>query len=108
MMPVFQGGRVLRLADDIARPCPLDRTVTQGDNTGAPPSQISALDESLGVSHSLGRWTPSVVGSWRLDHARQESRTFTQAGHGQFSLSGCSNDVDGREVRSRHGGKAPK
>src|SRR6266545_4401062 len=68
MMPVLQGGRVLGLADNIARPCPLDRTVTQGDDTCTSPAEITAVDESLSVSHSLGRWTASVVGRLRLDH----------------------------------------
>jgi len=86
MMPILQGGRILRLTDDIARQRPLDRTVTQSDDTSASPSQIAALDESLGASNSLRRWTPIVIGRRRLDHAWLESRTFTQAGHGQFSL----------------------
>jgi hypothetical protein len=86
MMPVLHGSRVLRLVDDVARQCPLDRTVTQGDDTGAPPSEIAAFDESSSVAHSLGRWTASIIRRCGLDHTRPKVRTFTQAGHGQFSL----------------------
>src|SRR3954447_18309008 len=99
MMPVLQGGRILGLADDIARPCSLDRTVTQSDDTGTAPSEVAALDESLGVSHSLGRWTPSVIGRRRLDHTRSKGGTFSQVGHGQFSFRGCClNEADGTGV----------
>jgi len=86
MMPVLQRGRVLRLVDDIACQRPLDRTVTQGDDTGAPPSEIAAFDEPLSVAHSLGRRAASIIRRYGPDHTRPKGSTFMQASHGQFFL----------------------